>query len=398
VFVSILHRMILWELAKVFVLSLLAITGILLMAGIVAEASQQGLGPMQILAIIPLLIPSTLPYTIPTTTLFATCVVYGRLSHDNEILAIRAAGVNVLRMIWPAVLLGLAMSAVTLTLYFHVIPYTHHLMRSRFLNDVEELLYGMLRKDKQIDHPKLNYAMWVKRVEGRKLLDATFKRRNPNTGSWDYVVRAKEAELRVDMRNRLVLVHMRYATVYGDGSGTGYLDDRVIEVPLPDILGAERPRRARDLGWTDIFQRRQELSAREEELAAEIALLNAEMVLTQTPGELPKKLAELKETQRFVRLEINALNAELQMRPGLSLGCLCFVLVGCPVGIWLSKSDYLSAFITCFLPIVFLYYPLVLCGTNLAKEGRIHPALSIWAADGLMVVISSLLLRRLLRN
>jgi len=45
VFGSILQRMILWELTKVFLMSLVGITGILLMAGIIAEASQQGLGP-----------------------------------------------------------------------------------------------------------------------------------------------------------------------------------------------------------------------------------------------------------------------------------------------------------------------------------------------------------------
>ena len=101
VFGSILHRMILWELTKVFVMSLVGITGILLMAGIIAEASQQGLGPAQILAAIPLLIPSTLPYTIPATTLFATCVVYGRLAADNEILAIKAAGVNLFKVVKP---------------------------------------------------------------------------------------------------------------------------------------------------------------------------------------------------------------------------------------------------------------------------------------------------------
>jgi hypothetical protein len=60
VFWSILHRMILWELVKVFTLSLVGITGILLMAGIIAEATQQGLGPTQIVAIIPLLIPVAL--------------------------------------------------------------------------------------------------------------------------------------------------------------------------------------------------------------------------------------------------------------------------------------------------------------------------------------------------
>ena len=58
---GILYRMIFWELFKVFALSLLGITGIMLIASIVAEASQQGLSLMQTLQIIPLLIPSTLP-------------------------------------------------------------------------------------------------------------------------------------------------------------------------------------------------------------------------------------------------------------------------------------------------------------------------------------------------
>src|SRR4051794_32031072 len=140
VFWSILHRTIFWELTRVFLLSLLGITGILLMAGIVAEASKHGLGPTQILAIIPLIVPSTLPYTIPATTLFATCVVYGRLAHDNEILAIRAAGVNVLVVTWPAILLGLVMSGVTVGLYYDAIPSTHYLMRSMVLEDVEDFL------------------------------------------------------------------------------------------------------------------------------------------------------------------------------------------------------------------------------------------------------------------
>src|SRR5438105_4826455 len=102
--------MILWEIVKVFVMSLISITGILLMAGIVAEASQQGLAPAQILQAIPLLIPSTLPYTIPATTLFATCIVYGRLAADNEILAIKSAGIGIGKVVWPGLLLGITMS------------------------------------------------------------------------------------------------------------------------------------------------------------------------------------------------------------------------------------------------------------------------------------------------
>src|SRR5437763_7499140 len=97
-------------------MALIGMMSILVLAGIVAEATQAGLRPDQVLMIIPLLVPSFLPYTIPATTLFATCVVYGRLAHDNEILAIKAAGVNVLVVVWPAMLLGRAMTGVTVGL------------------------------------------------------------------------------------------------------------------------------------------------------------------------------------------------------------------------------------------------------------------------------------------
>src|SRR3954454_4053114 len=126
--------MILWELCKVFVIALVGITGILLMAGIIAEASQQGLGPTQILAAIPLLIPSTLPYTIPATTLFATCVVYGRMSADNEILAIKGSGVHFIRVVKPGIILGVVMSATTMALYYHVIAATHSQLRAMVLD------------------------------------------------------------------------------------------------------------------------------------------------------------------------------------------------------------------------------------------------------------------------
>src|SRR5262249_2127133 len=100
------------------------------MGTVVAEATQRGLNPAQILAATPLHIPSTLPFTIPATALFATCVVYGRLAADNEILAIKAAGVHLSKIVLPAIFLGLAMSGVTMALFYHLIPYTHYLLRS----------------------------------------------------------------------------------------------------------------------------------------------------------------------------------------------------------------------------------------------------------------------------
>src|SRR5476649_801006 len=109
--------MILVELLKIFTLALISLTGLILMAGIISEAMKNGMSPMQILVALPLMLPSMLPYTVPTTTLFATCIVYGRLSADNEILALKAAGVHIIHVVWPALFLGILASAATMFLY-----------------------------------------------------------------------------------------------------------------------------------------------------------------------------------------------------------------------------------------------------------------------------------------
>jgi lipopolysaccharide export system permease protein len=395
---GILHRMIFWELFKVFALSLLGITGIMLIASIVAEASQQGLSLLQTSQIIPLLIPSTLPYTIPATMLFATCVVYGRLSHDNEILAIKSAGINILHVVKPALVLGLAVSAVTMSLYYRLIPHTHHLLRTMFLKDVEEGLYTLLRNTKQINYPQLSYAIFAERVEGKKLVNAIFKKRDAK-GQPEVIILAHEAEMSVNMNPRLVRVYMRNCEVYdmNPNGVRGSFPERTEEVALPAI--PDHDPKPRDLSWQQILKHRRDELETEESLRAQIQEAEAHPDrLKPNHPDVDKHRTNLNQKLFFTHQKVYQLDAELQMRPALSLGCFFFVLIGCPVGIWFSRSDFLSAFMTCFLPIVFVYYPLMLCGTNLAKEGRFLPALGIWGADLLMAVIGLALFRRLLRN
>jgi lipopolysaccharide export system permease protein len=392
--------MIFWELFKVFALSLLGITGIMLIASIVAEASQQGLSLMQTLQIIPLLIPSTLPYTIPATMLFATCVVYGRLSHDNEILAIKSAGINILHVVKPALVLGLAVSGGTMGLYYRLIPQTHHLLRTMFLKDVEESLYGMLRATQRINYPQLSYAIFAERVEGKKLINAIFYKRD-GKGQPEVVIHAHEAEMNVNMKSRLVRVYMHDCEVYdmNPNGVRGCFPERTEEVTLPDDIGRDHDPKPRDLSWQQILKHRRDDLELEEKIRKEIQ--QAEEHPEQLRGthlDVAKHRENLDRKLFFTHQKVYQYDAELQMRPSLALGCFFFVVIGCPVGIWFSRSDFLSAFITCFLPIVFLYYPLMLCGTNLAKEGRFIPVLGVWGADILMAVIGLALFQRLLKN
>jgi len=398
VFGSILSRSIFLELMRIFTLCLLGITGILVMAGIIPEASQQGLTPVQALAAIPLLIPNMMPFAIPATTLFATCVVYGRLSHDNEILALKSAGVNILRVVWPALFLGLAMSALTMGLYYKLIPSTYYMMRAQALNDIEEFLYARLKKDHCIKgDKKMPFSLWVSHVQGPWLQDPLFERMD-GKGRYDLTVRAGEGRLKVDLEKHKIYILMRFGTALkADGTKWSF-SQNTWDVDLPADYGQDLKLRPRAMTCPEIVERRQEIKAEENRLTTQIAKQIALSALSQPPEDLPKHIANLTAEKKRRQIEVTSLDAELLMRPALSLGCFCFVLVGCPVGIWFGRSDYLSAFITSFLPNVFIYYPLYLCGTNLAKQGKVPLVAGIWAANAIIALIGFALFKRLMRN
>ncbi len=82
-----LQKYILGELIRVFVLVVSVLTILLVFLGAFTKASEDGLGPGEILQILPYLVPSLLPFTIPATMLLTVTVVYGRIAADHEVTA-----------------------------------------------------------------------------------------------------------------------------------------------------------------------------------------------------------------------------------------------------------------------------------------------------------------------
>jgi len=408
---SILNRTIFWELVKVFLLSLGSLTGLFLVAGLIQQASQLGLSPGQVLAIIPLFVPSTLPYTIPATTLFASCVVYGRLAHDNEVVAIKAAGVHLFSILKPALALGFLTAAVTGGLYYAVIPVTQQRLQDEILRDPEEVLYNALRRDRCIRHPTFPYVLYVKDVQGRRLVDVVLKRRvklkDARTGTevwsgYDFVGRAREARLRVDAAENLLYLDPDRFVVYDPKVQGTTASNGPFPIPLPDNLTAGDARtRPMSLSWDELGPRVETLAGeraekqakRDETRAATDALPDGEMKrLSQ--GQDRHFKAQIDNLSRSIR----NVQEQFYMRPALAGGCLVFALIGCPVGIWANRADYLSTFVICFLPTVIVYYPLLLAGSNMGKDGKIPLGLGCWVANIVLGSAGLALTWRLLRR
>jgi lipopolysaccharide export system permease protein len=412
---SLLNRLIFWELLKVFLMSLGTLTGLLVTAGLLQQAAQMGLSLMQVVKSIPLFVPSTLPYTIPATTLFASCVVYGRLSHDNEVVAIKAAGVHLATILKPAVVLGVITTLVTAAISHSVIPISQQLFFRQLTSDPEELLYSMLRRDRCIRHPKLPYVIYVKDVQGKRLIDMVLKERrkykDPISGQelfngYKMVARAREARLHVDPVDGKLYLNPDRMVMYNEmspnekASGTTPPPGH-FEMDLPEGLNGKDKIRISAMTWEELgvkiagFQ--EELDGleqkREDERKAAESITNPDLRdrIRQRDNDFKWRIETLK---RIIR----NIEAEYHTRPALALGCLLFALLGCPVGIWANRADYLSTFVICFLPALFVYYPLLLAGSGMGKDGKFPLGLGCYLADIVIGTAALFLNVRLLRR
>ena len=77
--------------------------------------------------------------------------------------------------------------------------------------------------------------------------------------------------------------------------------------------------------------------------------------------------------------------------------CLFFVLVGAPLAIRLRNADVWTSFGLCFLPILLLYYPLLMYGLDRAKCGALPPY-SIWLGNLVLLGGGSWLVYSVLRR
>lgn len=416
---GLLHRMILWELIKVFCMALTSLTGLFLVGLVVQQANQMGLTIGQTLAVLPLLIPYTLPYTIPATTLFASCVVYGRLAHDNEAVAMKAAGIDLYTVVRPALVLGLITAGITFYLAHKVIPQTQTMLQLQVMKDPEELLYNLLKRERFFRANNFPYVIYVKDVQGRRLMDVVVKKKEmvhePLTGKqiwsgkYEFVVRAREARLRVAMpddadpeaKPMLYIDPDRW--VGGYESATIRLDgNRPVGVPLPEsFAGKDLRDKPMNLEWTELPKKMVDFKQKYEESEEERAFTARAEAQAADPEEKKRLAAHgmgLKYQGEHWLRQFRNTECEYHMRPALATGCILFALVGCPIGMWANRSDYLSAFVTGFLPTVCIYYPLLLAGSNLGRDGSVPMAAGVYLANAIIAVSSLLLIWRLVKR
>ena len=89
---------------------------------------------------------------------------------------------------------------------------------------------------------------------------------------------------------------------------------------------------------------------------------------------------------------------EVQFRFAMACSCFFFVLVGSPYAVLQAKRQFLTNFMICFLPILLIYYPLVLLAKNLSNMGTTDPVWAMWMANALVAIAGVFVLRRVIQH
>src|SRR3989338_5679078 len=110
-------------------LALGVLTFVMILGNLVKIADlviNKGVNIFSVSKLLLLMIPYLLTYTLPIAALTAVLLSLGRLSSDNEIVALRASGVNLFSLILPLLIVGIILSLILVIFNDRVIPYAHY--------------------------------------------------------------------------------------------------------------------------------------------------------------------------------------------------------------------------------------------------------------------------------
>jgi lipopolysaccharide export system permease protein len=393
------NRYIVWEITKLFVVALVAFTTMIMLAGVVQQLLSQGLGPMAIVELLPYVLPTSLQFALPATLLFAVCSIYGRISADNEILAVMASGVPPIKFIAPTLIASFFLSLFAVWLNDIAVSWGKPGINRVVMHSIEQVAYGFLASQGSYNSAK-GFSIHVHKIgpDGRELIRPTITSPVQDDGS-SIEITAKSARLSVDPEAEELRIELI--------DGEFQLGDDIMQypgpftwtVPLSDATkkgtssGHPTEYAMRDIG-SEMRLQRNSIEKTQELLATRAAL---GLAVGKYEWLEDSRSIEALASVDSGRSRLNRLNVEPWRRWASGFSCLFFVWVGIPLSIWMRSADHWTSFGACFMPILLLFYPVFVIGLNHAKDGSWLP-ISVWLGNLVLLIAGAWWLRKIYRS
>lgn len=343
----ILRKYFLKEYFGLLFLALLTLTFVMVLGNLIKIAEMvinKGVDILSVTKLFLFMIPALFTYTLPISNLIAVLMSTGRLSNDNEILAIRASGINLFRFVLPIITVSLILSLLLVILNDRIIPYAHFASRKTLVEVGIKNPAATLEPGVFIDSFD-KYILFIYSIEKDRLKNIRiYEPQGENKPA--RIIVAKEGEfISIPEKN---LIKLR-------------LIDGTSDEPDPN-----NPSVFYKLNFKNYY-------------------MNLSLAQMGEGGNLGKKPKDMtieelrKKTEEMGKQNIETRNLSLEIHKKISLAFSSFVfmLLGLPLGIITHRREKSINFGIAFL-IVGVYYLLLLLAETMVLQGHLPPQIGIW--------------------
>ena len=311
-------------------------------------------------------LPFSLIFTIPWGLLTTILLVFGRLSADNELTALRCNGVSITRICWPLAGLALVCTAICLWLNVQVAPATQKKLRSMIVDLATSNPMALFGSDQVIDQFP-GRKIYVGKKDGNKLENILVFEMNENSVPMR-VIHARSGMLETDIEQQRILMHLSDAR-YQQRDENEPLDLHKIR----DGISMEEA--TLPISLNELYEREQRKSGRS-------SLSIEQLIQVVSTGT---------EKQR------SASRTEISKRFSFPLACLAFALIGVPLGITAHRRETSVGFGLALI-VAFFYFLFIIIADTLRTRPEFHPELLVWFPNVLFLALGAWMFRRLARQ
>ena len=345
-----IHRYLLKELIAPFFMALGLITFLLLMNRLLTLVDlvlKHGVPFFTVAKLIAYVLPATFAITVPMSLLIAVLIALGRLASDMELVALRAGGLSLARLLTPLLVLGFILSLGMLAFNEYILPGANLSYKVLFYDIVSKRSNVALQEKAYVkDFEGLIIYVDSKDEKSGIMRDLTILKPAQGTEPLQWI-RSSWGRIISETAGFKVYLDLHNGTAqFLNGPKAADLTQVLFEqsrVDL-DIGGALKQLQGED-------RQPQEMSLRE---------ISAEAV--KMPAADPRR---------------SHWWTEFHKKIAIPFACLSFVLAGFPLGTLTRKGGRLLGF-SFAIGLIFIYYLLLSLGQTYGDNGRLLPALAMW--------------------
>lgn len=304
-------------------------------------------------------IPTTISVTVPMSILISVLMVYGRMSGDKEIIAIRACGINLIKIINPILVISLLLSIILIALNLNFIPNTFYNARS--------YLYRLT-----ISSPFLNISEYKFNQLGNIILKVN------NIDSKNLSFTNIHIEY-INDKTRIILA--KSGQIVKDKTGYNLvINDASIHQIDPD-------------GKYKIINPIKQMIIPLDSFSNNINDIYEKTIKMMTFTELVQFIKNFNPSKYRLKELISAKIYLVEMLV-IPFACLAFSFIAAPLGL-ISKSGKSIGFGLSFI-LIFIYYVLLSLGETISYKNIISPYWILWMPDIVLIIIGILLMKKVI--